>query len=144
MLLDIDKIMGRDEFFSYLSKQLSHTLKMAADDIYRSFVDRETGSSTNIVDGIAIPHIIIPGTDKFNLILARSRPGIIWDGNAEPVKAVFALFGTADQRAYHLRALMAIAQIVQDREFTVKWLSANDMEDLRSILRLMPRNRDNT
>ncbi|MGB5159333.1 MAG: PTS sugar transporter subunit IIA [Desulfobacterales bacterium] len=48
--------------------------------------------------------------------------------------AVFALVGTGDERNFHLRALSAIAQIVQDPYFENKRLKAKDEKSLRNII----------
>ncbi len=55
---------------------------------------------------------------------------------------MFILAGSKDQRNYHLRALMAIAQIVQEKSFEEKWLAARGIEGLRNLLLLSGRQRD--
>jgi hypothetical protein len=55
---------------------------------------------------------------------------------------VFFLAGTKDERNYHLRALMAIAQIVQEKDFYTRWFAARDTDALRNLLLLSKRKRD--
>ncbi len=142
LILDLKDAMTRDDFFLLLSDHVSSRLGLSRDDIYKAFIQREESSSTNIVDGIAIPHVILPDKDKFELVLVRSQNGILWTPGAPPVHAVFAILGTEDERNYHLRALMAIAQLVQNKSFLSGWLHAKDSEDIRCSLLLMPRKRD--
>lgn len=142
LVLDIDKQMDREEFFGLLAEKLTQRLDLSREEIIDQFCKRERGSSTNIIPGIAIPHIIIPGEGKFEIVLARSREGILWEKEAPPVHAVFILLGTADERTYHLRALMAVAQLLQESSFLDHWNKARDCEDLRSTILLMPRQRD--
>ncbi|WP_435548967.1 hypothetical protein [Desulfobacterium sp. N47] len=44
------------------------------------------------------------------------------------------MVGTGDERNFHLRALSAIAQIVQDPYFENKRLKAKDEKSLRNII----------
>ena len=68
--------------------------------------------------------------------------GIVFPGIDEPVKTMFILIGSRDERNYHLRALMAIAQIAQEKDFENKWLNARDIETLRNLILLSKRKRD--
>jgi len=142
LVTDLEPGMTKEGFFTFLSKKLSPLLNLSEEEIVHQFHLREASSSTNIVPGVAIPHIIIPGNGKFEIFLARSRSGLFWEEGAPPVHAVFVLLGTADERNYHLRALMAVAQLLQDNEFLKQWNKAKDAEDLRSTVLLMPRKRD--
>jgi mannitol/fructose-specific phosphotransferase system IIA component (Ntr-type) len=57
------------------------------------------------------------------------------------IKAVFVLFGTKDERAFHLKALSAIAHIVQNRNFEKMWLAAKNKDQLKDIVLLSERKR---
>jgi len=105
------------------------------------FMEREKQSCTALRPGLAIPHIIIKGEKKFDILLVRAKEGIIFPDAPEPVHIVFVLVGTQDMRNFHLRALMAIAQISQQHDFDKKWLTAKATEDLRDIVLLGKRKR---
>ena len=91
--------------------------------------------------GLAVPHVLIGGERKFQLLMARGRPGINFPGTPEPVPAVFFLVGTRDERNYHLRALMAIAQVTEEKEFDRRWKEADGPQELRHIFLLSSRRR---
>ncbi|MFC1592753.1 PTS sugar transporter subunit IIA, partial [Candidatus Omnitrophota bacterium] len=91
--------------------------------------------------GLAIPHIIVPGKQRFKIVLARARQGIYFAKSAEPVHTVFVLVSTKDERNFHLRALAAIAQICQQREFDKNWMAARNIEELKDIILLAERKR---
>ena len=74
--------------------------------------------------------------------MVRAAKGIVFANNPTPVKTMFVLVGSKDQRNYHLRALMAIAQITQERNFKHQWQTARDIEQLRNIVLLSRRKRD--
>jgi mannitol/fructose-specific phosphotransferase system IIA component (Ntr-type) len=84
----------------------------------------------------------VPGEGKFDILLVRIRGGMMVGPDAPPVKAAFILAGSADQRNYHLRALMAIAHIVQEHDFLRRWLAAGPDEKLRDIALLSARKRE--
>lgn len=54
---------------------------------------------------------------------------------------VFALAGSREERNFHLQALMAIAQIVQNPFFKNHWMKAPDVRDLKNIILLTERSR---
>ncbi|MCF7885969.1 MAG: amino acid permease [Candidatus Marinimicrobia bacterium] len=139
--LDLEKKINKDEFLKLISEKLASQIGQSKERIYEEFIAREKASSTNIAKGIAIPHIIIPGEDRFQLALVRAKQGIAWEEGEEPVKAVFILIGSLDRRDTHLKALMAVSQIVQNDEFFSMWESAQNAEELKSIIMLMPRKR---
>jgi APA family basic amino acid/polyamine antiporter len=75
------------------------------------------------------------------MLLVRAKEGIIFPDAPEPVHIVFVLVGTPDMRNFHLRALMAIAQISEHHDFDRKWLEARTIEGLRDIMLLGKRKR---
>lgn len=72
----------------------------------------------------------------------RAREGIRFAASDTPVHTMFVLIGSLDERSYHLRALMAIANLVQEAEFEKRWMSARTEEELRDVILLSERKRD--
>lgn len=103
---------------------------------------RETDCCTAITDFTAIPHIILPGEGRFNILVMRSKKGIEFIEN-HSVKAIFIIYGTLDLREYHLKSLAAIAQIIQSSTFENKWEQAKNTQELRDMLILSKRHRHN-
>ena len=141
VVLDIEEKMTYDEFFRLVSKELSNRLKMPDGEIHNILIKREKESSTAITPTVAIPHIVIPGEKKFDILIARAKSGICFTENAPSVKIIFVLAGSRDERNFHLRALSSIAQIIHDPGFQDKWMSAKTLEDLRDIILLGKRTR---
>ncbi|MCK4358085.1 MAG: amino acid permease [Candidatus Cloacimonetes bacterium] len=141
-ILDIEESMTAEEFFKIIAGHLSNRQNINADMLYNLLIKREKQSTTALQPGMAIPHIIIEGNKKFDIILARCIEGIIFSEDLPPVNTVFVLIGSRDERNFHLRALMSIAQIVQDPSFERRWLKAKNIEDLRNIILLSERKRD--
>jgi APA family basic amino acid/polyamine antiporter len=141
VVLDLDNSLTMDEFFAQVSPYLAQDLGIDAQKLTHDFIKREKESSTVIRSGLAIPHIIVPGKKRFRILLVRAKQGIFFAKSAEPVHTVFALVSSKDERNFHLRALAAIAQICQQREFDKHWLSARNIEELRDIILLAERKR---
>ncbi len=140
-IMDQPEAIDRERFFHQIAEDLTPRLNLTQEQIFSMFCDREVMSNTNIIPGVAVPHIILEGSDRFDVVLVRNRHGIRWNDDSEPVHAVFVLLGTMDQRDLHLRALMAIAQMLQGKTFMDQWMDARDAEDLRSTILLTKRQR---
>ncbi len=130
------------DFFRAISKTLAPVLRMDDERVYDLLVEREKESTTALRPGLAIPHIVVEGEGVFGILLARSKEGIVFSEEAPPVHAVFVLMGSRDERNYHLRALMHIAQITRDPGFDERWRAATSPEQLRNIILLGERRRD--
>ncbi len=141
VILDIDKPVSKEEFFHTIADKVCKEINKSNDYFYNKLLEREAESSTVLTDSLAIPHIIIEGEKKFNILLARCREGIFFNEEATKVNTVFVITGTRDERNFHLQALAAIAQIVQNSNFEKKWLKAKNIEALRDIILLGDRRR---
>ncbi len=141
VVLDFEGKMDTDELFHKVAEHMAPRVGLRPSELYQMLVERESQSSTAITKFIAIPHIVIPGEHKFDIAIIRVREGVFFTKKAPDVKAIFVLLGTKDERLFHLQALAAIAQIVDDPEFESKWMRAKDAEGLRDILLLGKRRR---
>jgi len=141
-IVDIPGPVGVDTVFTEAATLLAARLGVSPEILLEKLRAREAESSTMIQPGLAIPHIIVDGENLFDVLLVRSREGIIFDENQPYVNTAFILVGSADERNYHLRALMAIAQIVQEEAFVERWLAAPAKENLRDLILLSRRPRD--
>ncbi len=126
--------VSRDDLFRAVAEKLARRLDMPPAEVLRLLGEREELSSTVIRPGLAIPHIVVEGTGRFDILLARVREGTAFLPDAAPVHAVFVLIGSADERNYHLRALAAVAEIAQDPHFDRRWRRAKTPEDLRQLI----------
>jgi amino acid transporter len=139
-----DTAMEYNEAFHHIAEKLSVRLKIKEKTIFDLLIEREKETSTIISPGLAIPHIIVKGTAKFDILLVRCKNGIKFPKTKQPVHTMFVLAGSSDERNFHLRTLAAIAQIAQDRNFDRNWLKARNIEELRNIILLAERKRVGT
>lgn len=140
-ILDLERPLSMEEFFKEASRSLAEELGTEEAPLYEALVKREKESSTVIRPGLAIPHVIVGGKNKFKILLARCKDGIAFPDAKSKVHIVFMLAGSKDERNFHLRALAAIAEIAQGKEFDRRWLEARDTEELRHIVLLAERKR---
>lgn len=138
-IIDIEKRIDVEELFRVLSVAFSEKINVSSDSIYRLLKKREAESTTVIHEGLAIPHIVIDGKSMFEIVLLRSKQGVEFGKDLPLVHIIFALAGTEDERNFHLQVLMAIAQIVQNKDFINYWMKVDEPEDLRNLVLLSQR-----
>lgn len=141
VLIDLNGAADRDQVFHKLATALKDALPLDETEIYQRLCDREQESSTNLSSFVAVPHIVIPGNNVFHIALVRSKDGIEWNDEAKKIHAVFVICGTKDGRNLHLRALAAIAHIVQHKDFEQQWMTTRRPDQLRDLLLLSERKR---
>ncbi len=141
-ILDLQGKISAEKIFRKASAVLAKRLETDEFVLFEKFIRREAEGSTVVEPGLAIPHIVLEGENKFDILLIRARDGIDFPHAQDPVKIMFILAGSRDQRNYHLRALMAIAQIVQEKDFEKRWHAARDTAGIRNLILLSTRKRD--
>ncbi len=141
-ILDLPKMEKMEDAFAQIANAIAEKVELSEKAVYDLLIKREQDTSTIIAPGLAIPHLILPGKEKFNICLVRSSQGVIFDKEQDPVQIMFVLSGTMDERNFHLTTLMAIAQMVQNQTFTKKWLKAKSLENLRDVILLAERTRN--
>ncbi len=141
-VLDLEGRMERDEFFSLVSEVLSKRLSVEKEKIKKLLIEREEQTTTVIEKGLALPHIVVEGEKKFEIVMVRSKEGIVFASDKEPVHIVFILAGSSDERNFHLRSLMSIAQIVREPDFYKNWMWMKDAESLRMLILSSTRKRE--
>jgi mannitol/fructose-specific phosphotransferase system IIA component (Ntr-type) len=141
VVVDIDEPLGVGEFFDRVAGVLSPEVDTDEQELAKLFMEREKASATVIRPGFAIPHVIVEGENVFKILLARCRSGVSFSEGAPEVRVVFALAVSRDERNFYLRALSAIAQIAQEKEFDRAWLGARRAEELKDIVLLGERRR---
>ncbi|MDF7809013.1 amino acid permease [Pontiellaceae bacterium B12219] len=136
--IDLDPGAGPDDLLDVVSESLEGVLSHSAAEIRSRFIEREEQGSCVLTPFVAIPHIICDGEKQFKIMLVRSREGLAFEEGVA-VKAIFVIAGSKDMRNLHLKALAAIAHMVQHAEFEKLWTSAKNEAQLRDILLLSER-----
>jgi mannitol/fructose-specific phosphotransferase system IIA component (Ntr-type) len=140
-ILDAKGPLSLEEFFQKVAREFSPRVEIEPKRLFDLLMERERQSTTALHPGLAVPHIIIEGNHKFDLLLARCKEGVSFSASVPPVHTAFILVGTRDERNFHLRALTAIAQVTQEPGFEKSWSKARGPEELRNILLISTRKR---
>ena len=146
LVLDFDETVSRDVFFRKISEAIAERWNVNPKVVESKFKERESQTSTLIYPGVAvphaIPHIILDGKNVFDIVLVRNKFGIPWNDEGEVVYTAFCLIGSKDERNFHLKALMSIAQVLQDPDFHKQWTKARSANELRSVVLVAKRRRE--
>ncbi len=140
-VLDIPTSVSQLTMLEMVSERLCQSLGKQKSYYLTKLQEREQIGSTLLSPFLAIPHIVLEGENLFELVIVRCRQGIDFGDGQNRVQAVFALVGSMDMRIYHLKALAALAQIVQNSLFEQRWMRARSESDLRDVLILASRRR---
>ena len=84
--------------------------------------------------GIAILSNIIEGHEKFEIIIVRSKKGIMLFDDEKPIHAFFVVVSTSEQQSFYMHSLMWMVQIAEEINFEREWLNAKDSKELREII----------
>ncbi|MGC9454579.1 MAG: amino acid permease [Phycisphaerae bacterium] len=140
-VLDVQQHVAVDEFLCMAAEKLAPRVNLSSEDLCEMLRRRNAEGSTLLAPTIAVPHVVVPGEGRFDILMARAKEGVEFSEDAPEVKCIFVLVGTRDNRNFHLRALAAIAQIVQEKNFQRRWLEATSQQGLRDVLLLAERQR---
>ena len=141
-VMDLKQTMDKETFFDMVAHTMSESLQMSSSVVFDMLVKREEEATTVLAPGLAVPHVIVEGENKFSILLARCKKGIEFSPDQPLVYAAFVLIGARDERNFHLRALSAIAQIVLDPRFEKKWMRARNRDALKKVVVTADRKRD--
>ncbi|QHI68878.1 amino acid permease [Tichowtungia aerotolerans] len=141
IILDLEQAASSEELFQLVSEVAAERAGLPSEELDHKLIEREQMASTVLSPDIAVPHLVLPGDHRFEIIPIRIREGVAFSEEAPAVKAVFVLMGTLDERTFHLRALAGIAQIVQEPDFIERWTAARNESALRDLLLLASRHR---
>jgi mannitol/fructose-specific phosphotransferase system IIA component (Ntr-type) len=136
LILDIEEQIAMRDCFELAGDRLGSRIGMDGALLTEKLIERENQTSTLLSAFLAIPHVVIPGSNTFEIALVRARKGIVFSDDARNVSALFILAGTLDERNFHLRALASIAQIVQEQDFEERWMAARDEDGIRDVVLL--------
>ena len=106
------------------------------DELEWGIFHRESLMSTGIGNGIAIPHVLLPGIENNCMALALCPDGIAdYESRDQiPVRLVFMLAAGKSQKVMHLKVLAAVGSLFYDGRLKAAFLAANDPRACLEIL----------
>lgn len=134
-VLDLDGPMPMVMFFDRVGHVVAERLGIEPERLSVLLMQREADSGSVVLPGLAIPHAVVPGTGRFEMVIARIRgDGAQFPNQPQPVHAAFVLVSTADERTFHLQALAGVAHAVQRDGFEDAWMAADGPDALRALV----------
>jgi len=133
-VVDLYKYLPPDELARIIAEKLANRLGTNEEKLYGLIMKREKDSNVVIRPCIAIVSHIIKGRDKFEMLLVRSRKGIILSDDVDPIHAFFVIVASPNQKNFYLHSLMWIVQIAEGINFETEWILAKDDEELKNII----------
>ncbi|HBH49662.1 MAG TPA: hypothetical protein DDX98_13530 [Bacteroidales bacterium] len=137
--LDLKKETDDEGLLQNIASTFSDKFNIPSEKIYRLFRKEEKKFDSVIYEGLAIMNIVVKGSNLFEIVIVRSKHGIALSKDSPKVHILFALAGSKDERSFYLQTLIAIAQIVQNKEFIKNWKKANSIHDLKNLILLSER-----
>ena len=124
-----------------LEDRLVEGMKLERDVIKKGLHERDLGPASEIMPGIAVSDLIVPGAEFFELAVVRCMPGLELFPNKTPVETFFMIITSMDKRESYLHTLAILAQIAGDFSFEHNWRKAKNEDRLRDVLLLTERKR---
>jgi len=135
-IIDVDKILHPEELAHLISHKLSEKLNTDEEKLYKILRRRERDSNIIIHPGVAILSNIIKGRDKFEILLIRSKKGLIISDDVDPINAFVVIVSSPDLQNFYHHSLMWFVQIADEIDFKYEWVNAQDSEVIRDIILL--------
>jgi len=133
-VVNLYKYLLPDEFALLIAHKLAERLNIDENRLYQLLKKKETDSNIIIHPGIAIFSHMIKGHDKFDLLLVRSKKGLLTSDDIDPIHAFIMIVASPDQESFFLHSLMWIVQIAEETDFEEKWINAKEDEELKDLI----------
>ena len=133
-VIDLYKYILPDKLALLLAERLTKRIDINIEKLYKYLRKRERDSNVVVHPGIAVVSHIIKGKEKFELIIVRSRKGIIVSDKIDPIRAFFVIVSTKDKKSLYLHTLMWLIQIAEEIDFEEEWIKAKNVDELREII----------
>lgn len=132
--LDVD-LKSKDDVIEHVAKMMDKEGKLNNLKLYIQDVkDREAQISTNLGDGIGMPHARSKAVVEAGLVFLRLKNEIVWEGEGEGVKFVFGIAAPETGGDIHLRILSHLARKLIYDEFKQRLFNASTSHEVLTLL----------
>lgn len=118
MILDLESENKNGTIIEMIDLLEKDNLLNSKEEFLKDVLKREEVSSTNLVEGLAMPHAKSKGVKNSAVVFARSAEGISWNDEEKNVKVVF-LIAVPEEKASddHLVILSTLAKCFMHDNF---------------------------
>lgn len=109
---------------------------MTKESLLKSLLDREKNMTTQLGNGVVLPHVRIPMKQAYVFAIGRCPEGLEYEGMEEyrDLRIIFLLIAS-DQEKTYLNVLASLARIFQNKDLIEQLNSAVMLEDFRREIR---------
>jgi basic amino acid/polyamine antiporter, APA family len=132
-ILDLHKLLTPDKLSMVLSERLHNKLDIDKEKLRELLRSKECDSNCVLQPGMSIISHLIKGKDKLDIVLVRTKKGLIISKDIDPIYSFFIIVASEDQQNFYWHTLMWVAQIAEQEGFQDNWLKAKNEEDLRTV-----------
>ncbi len=100
------------------------------DDIVRRLAASEDEFSSEIREGVVLPHALVPGLGEPLMFVGVSRQGLRFPLASSPARLVFVLLGPKEKRFDHLRLMTRLARIIRQGEGIEALMESGSVEEV--------------
>lgn len=127
---------GKDAVLRKAAELLSSAGGGDASALEEALLKREELCSTGLGEGVAAPHVLLPGLSDTLMAFVRVKKKVDWKSqDRKPVRLVFAMIGPAEDPTTHLRILSRLTRFLRSPKIRSAALSAESSEELASAFR---------
>ena len=127
-LESLDQMEIIDSLFAHLQFSLQETIDL--EEIKKKIFERETLSPTGIGSQIAIPHLKIPGLDRFYMALGIHKEGMEWGAfDGMPVHLILLILGPDVDPIFYLNYLSSLTKHLKNEKLKEKLLGCSEIQE---------------
>lgn len=128
----------KDELFEEMTELLVNQYPLLSrQEVLDALLTREEKMSTEIVPGIAIPHILSEKVDKPFCALGRSHEGIDYDSPNGKVHIVIILVFPKSDSSSHINIMKHVALLLENPDFYKKVMEKNTAQQVLEEIALI-------
>lgn len=127
----------KETLFKTLSEKIANVSSQSAESICEAFDKREKEYTTNIGNGVAVPHGRIKNYGRTDIFVAFLSEPISYDSDSDdttPVKLIFAILSDEDNPKEYLLNLSQIFFLVNQKEILDKVIATTNYEEFNKVL----------
>ena len=118
-----------------LSEVAGRALRQSPGDLLDRLLERETGGSTGVGQGVALPHARVAGLTGLKAVFVRLETPVDFDAvDRQPVDLMLALFAPEGSGVEHLRALAKASRALRRAELREQLRQARTTDAIYALL----------
>ena len=131
--LDVE-IDSQKSVFKVLGSLFSKNESNISDLVVDKLNERERLGSTNVGNGVAIPHTKVKGLKKTQVLFLKLKEGVDFSApDRQKVDIIFSIIACEDSQSEHLLILSSIAKFVREKSNLMKLRKSKTIDEVSLI-----------